>query len=180
MRAGTHFGRLCWSVRRFGWVCPGFAGSRSRLPNMDSGKTAFMSGPPRAASSSLKEPSPQVLILLGGARFISWRLRCSFLGECQRGMKHFWRCWAFLGYSPALNPPREALCHTRPVGGKNDQPDLFPAVNPESFVRTVLSAVLNLLFCIYVLFIQYICSTYFLFFRVFFLAPNRPGGVHVV
>ena len=33
---------------------------------------------------------------------------------------------------------------------------------------------LKLLFCIYVLFIQYTCSTYFLFFCAFFLATNRP------
>ena len=42
------------------------------------------------------------------------------------------------------------------------------------FERILQSTVQTLLFCIYVLFIQYTYSTYFLFFRVFFLAPNRP------
>ena len=50
--------------------------------------------------------------------------------------------------------------------------DFLQAVEPDNFGQTLLSAVLTLLFCIYVLFIQYTCSTYFLFFHIFFLAPN--------
>ena len=50
--------------------------------------------------------------------------------------------------------------------------DFLPAIEPDSFGWTFLPAVLTFLFCIYVLFIQDICSTYFLFFYVFFLAPN--------
>ena len=45
--------------------------------------------------------------------------------------------------------------------------------NPAVFGRTLLPAVLTLLFCIYVLFIQYTCSIHVLFFRIFFLATNR-------
>ena len=52
------------------------------------------------------------------------------------------------------------------------QGDFLPAIEPESFGRTLLPAILTLLLCIYVLFIQYTCSTYFLFFHVFFLAPT--------
>ena len=54
---------------------------------------------------------------------------------------------------------------------------LSPSSQTCQFGRTVLSAVLTLLFCIYVLFIQYTCSTYFLLFRFFFLAPNRPQQI---
>ena len=55
--------------------------------------------------------------------------------------------------------------------------DFLPAVKPESFGRTLLFAILTFLFCIYVQFIHYTCSTYFLFFRVFLLAPNRPQQI---
>ena len=64
---------------------------------------------------------------------------------------------------------KKALCHCRPVGGKNDEYQLSLS-SQQQFERTLLSAVLTLLFSIYVLFIQYTCSTCFLFF----LAPNRP------
>ena len=62
---------------------------QSRPSDMDSGKLAFMSGAPRQESSSLKEPSPQVLILLEEARFVALGLKRSFLGECRRGPRHF-------------------------------------------------------------------------------------------
>ena len=54
--------------------------------------------------------------------------------------------------------------------------DFLPAVEPDSFGGTIPPAVLTIFFCIYVFifFIQYTSSTYFLYFRVFFLAPNRP------
>ena len=51
---------------------------------MNSGKPAFMSNALRPASSSFRETSPEALTLLGEARFIAWRLRCPFLGECRR------------------------------------------------------------------------------------------------
>ena len=50
---------------------------------------------------------------------------------------------------------------------------LSPSSQTWQFGLTALSAVLVLLFCMYVLFIQYTCSTYFLFFCVFFLAIDR-------
>ena len=53
--------------------------------------------------------------------------------------------------------------------------DLLPEVEPECFRRTLLPAVLPLIFCIYVLFIQYICLTYFLFFCVFFLPQQKAN-----
>ena len=52
--------------------------------------------------------------------------------------------------------------------------DSYPLVKPVSFGGKPLPSVLALLFCTYVLFIQYPCSTYFLFFCVIFLASNRP------
>ena len=45
--------------------------------------------------------------------------------------------------------------------------------NLKVFGRTLQPAVLTLLFCIYVLFIKYTCSAYFLFLCVYFLTPNR-------
>ena len=50
---------------------------------------------------------------------------------------------------------------------------LSPNSQTWQFGWTLLSVVLTILFWIYVLF-QYTCSTYFLFFHVFVLAPNRP------
>ena len=74
-------------------------------------------GSPQLASWSLRGPSPQALTLLGGARFIVWRLRRPSFGECRRGLRHFWECWACLGYVLVLGPTlKKALCHTRPVG----------------------------------------------------------------
>ena len=46
------------------------------------------------------------------------------------------------------------------------------SIYTRSFGQTLLSAILTFLFCIHVLFIQYACPTYILFFRVFFLVPN--------
>ena len=73
--AGALFGWPCWSVHGSGRVCPGSGGSWQRPSGMDSGKPAFMSGAPRPASSSLGGLSPEALTLLGGARFIAWRMR---------------------------------------------------------------------------------------------------------
>ena len=79
-------------------------------------------GAPWPASSSLRELSSQALTLLRGARFIVWRLRRPYLGECRLGPKaflepigHFW--------ATALcpDPPKKALCHTRPVGWTCDK-----------------------------------------------------------
>ena len=86
---GTHFRRPCLSVHRSGRVCLGSSGSRSRPSDIDSGKPAFISGTPRPASSSFRGASPQALTFLEGARFIAWRLKHLFLGECRRGPRHF-------------------------------------------------------------------------------------------
>ena len=58
--------------------------------------------------------------------------------------------------------------------GRTTNTNFLPALESDSFRRILLPAVLTILFCIYVLLSQYTCSTYFLFFCVFFLAPNRP------
>ena len=84
---GTHLDRPFWSVHGFSQVSSGSAGSR-----------------PWPASSSLRGPSPQALTLLGGAGFITWRLRHPFLGERRRGPRHFWSRRACLGYGPAPGP----------------------------------------------------------------------------
>ena len=72
--------------------------------------------------SSFKGPFPQVLTLFGEVWFIAWRLRCPFLGECRRGLRYFWKCWARSDYGPAPGPTlKKALCHTLPVGGSSDK-----------------------------------------------------------
>ena len=89
---GTHFGWLCLLVHGSGQVCLGSSGRQLRPFDMDSRKLAFMSGMQRPASSSLRRLSLQVLTLLGGAKFIAWRLRWPFLGECRQDSRHFWSC----------------------------------------------------------------------------------------
>ena len=76
---------------------------------------------PNQASGGL---SPRALTLLGGPSFITWYLRCPFLGECQWGPRHFWKCqlmgprhcWEYrpcLGYCPVPRPTlKKAMCHT--------------------------------------------------------------------
>ena len=65
---GTHFGRPCLSVHGSGLVFHGSGGNRSRPSDMDFAKSVFMSGASRPASSSLRGPSPQALILRGGGK----------------------------------------------------------------------------------------------------------------
>ena len=51
--------------------------------------------------------------LLGGARFIAWRLRCPSSGDCRRGQRHFSVCRSCLGNGSAPEPTlKKALCHT--------------------------------------------------------------------
>ena len=65
---------------------------------------------------------PQALTLFGGVGFIARRLRGPFLGECRRGLRHFWKCRARVGYASAPEPTlKNALCHTRPLGGTEDK-----------------------------------------------------------
>ena len=52
------------------------------------------------------------LTLLGGVRFIAWRLRHHLLGECRRGPSHFWECRTRLGYGPAPRPTLKRPCAT--------------------------------------------------------------------
>ena len=79
-------------------VCPDLAGSRSRCT-----LTGILK--PQGAV-----PSPQALILLGGVKFIAWRLRHSSLGEYQQGPRDFWSRQACLGYSPVPGPTLERPC----------------------------------------------------------------------
>ena len=73
-------------------------------------------------SSSLSGSSPQALTHFRESRFITWHLKCSFLGECWRDPKYFWSCQACLGYGPVPGPTlKKALCHTHLVGGTYDK-----------------------------------------------------------
>ena len=51
----------------------------------------------------------QALILLGEARFITWHLRHLFLGECQWGLRHFWKCLVCVSYGFAPGPKKKGL-----------------------------------------------------------------------
>ena len=128
---------------------------------------------PQPASSSLRGPSPQDLTLLVGARFIAWHLRYPFFRWMPTGLEGFLE---LLGVSVLLNCARtylnKPLCHIRPVGGTNDKYRLPPSSQTWQF-QTDTSTCCTHIF-MYVLFIQYTFPTNFLFFRVFFLAPNCP------
>ena len=116
----TLVGRVCRYIDLTECV-PGSAVSWSRPFYMNSGRLALIFGAPRPSSSSFWGSSLQALTFFGGARFIAWRLRRLFLGECRLGPRHFWNCCAFLGYGPAPDPPKKALCYTHPVGRTNDK-----------------------------------------------------------
>ena len=83
-------------------------------------EAAVGQGSPWLASLSLRGPFPQVLTLLGGVRFIAWRLRCSFWGECWWGPRHFWSSWLRLGHGPAPTL-KKALCCACPDGRMEDK-----------------------------------------------------------
>ena len=76
---------------------------------------------------SRRRQSPQTLTLHGGVRFIVWHLRHLFLGECWRGLRHFWSRRAHLRYAPASGPslkrPRATL--VRLVGCATTTVDLI-------------------------------------------------------
>ena len=67
--------------------------------------------PSSGLTSSLRGPSPpQALKLLGGVRFIAWRLRRSFSGEFRRDLRHIWKCTAGLGYGSEPRPTLKRPC----------------------------------------------------------------------
>ena len=93
-----HIGCVVWSA----WFgsCVWFIG-QSR-PDMAAGESQH---PCYAANTDiLLEPQQaviQTLTLSGGARFVTWRLRRTFLGECQRGSRYFGEIRACRGYGPS-------------------------------------------------------------------------------
>ena len=98
----------------------------------------------------LRCPSPQALTLLGGARFISWCLGCSFLKECWRGPRHFWshrHVWALALH---LDPPKKWPCAilVQSVGWITNT-NFLPAVKHNSFKRTLLPTVLTHSYFVY-------------------------------
>ena len=125
----------------------------------DSGKPTFMSGVLRLASMSPRGCSPRLqpsLERLG----VSPGTDASFLGKCRRSHRHFWSSRACLGYGPASDPPKKALCLTLP-SRRNEQQ--IPSFSSQTwpFGWTHLSSVLPRIFCIYVLFVQYTFSPTF-------------------
>ena len=61
------------------------------------------------SSSHLRGPYPQALTLLGGARFITWRLSRLFLGECRRVSGYFWSHRRVWDTALCLDPPNKGL-----------------------------------------------------------------------
>ena len=96
----TQFSRFIGS----GWVCLGSSGRRSRC-----------------ALTGVIEPqgpSLQALTILGGARFITWRLSHCFFGEYRCCSKHFWNHRACLGSGPpkkVLVPQSSGWWHVRQI-----------------------------------------------------------------
>ena len=66
----------------------------------------------RPALLEPQEAVPQALTLSRGAMLITWRLRHPSLGECRRGLRHFWECQGYLGYSPAPGHTLKRPCAT--------------------------------------------------------------------
>ena len=103
-----------------------------------------------------------------------FRLRRPFLWESWQGPRHFRAVgliWAMALHRDHLKKPCITLIRSVE---RTTNTDFLSAVEPDIFGRTLLPVVLILLFCIYIQFIQYTCSTHFFFFHVFFLAPERP------
>ena len=131
-------------------------------------------GVPWLASLSLREPSPRLSPFLErqGLRPGSWGVPSQGNANGARGIFGVaGRSWV-MALSP--NPPKKAMCHTRLVGGTYDKYRRPPSSQAWQFRMGTSTFCINNMFFIYVMFTHYTCSTYFLFFRVFFLAPNRP------
>ena len=96
------------SMHGSGRVCPGFGGSRSRF-----------------ALTGILEPQVTVshaLTLLGGARFIAWRLRRPFFRGMPTGPEAFLGMPSVSGTRPCIRTHlKKALCHTRLVYGTEDK-----------------------------------------------------------
>ena len=93
---------MCWDV------------SRSKLLDAGAGEaySIRVMRPRLAYTSSLREPFPQALILLGGARFVAWCPRRPSLGKCRRGLRHLGECWAYLDHGSVPGPTLKRLCAT--------------------------------------------------------------------
>ena len=102
----TSVGRVL-PVPRSGRVCPGSRGNRSRftLTGIHQHQGAV----------------PQALTQIRRARFIVWRLRRPFLGECQRVSRHFGNARHVCATALRPESPKKALCHTCLVGGTEDK-----------------------------------------------------------
>ena len=55
------------------------------------------------------------------ARFIAWRLRRTFLGECRRGPRHLWECRACLRYVPRPGPTKKGFVSHSPIWWAHDK-----------------------------------------------------------
>ena len=158
--AGAHFGRPRWSVHGSGRVCPDSSGSQSKC-------TLTVILEPQQAV-------PQGTNLLWKGQVYRLAPEASFFQRNANGVRGIftaaWRVWA-----TALHPdPREKglVPHSSGWWDVRQIPTSCLQSNLTVFRRIILPAVLTLLFCIYVRFIQYTCSVYFLF-RVLFLATNN-------
>ena len=89
------------------WLSQTAAVTQSRLSYRVLGKTSIQDTCPPLLKS--QGAVSQALTVFGRARFIAWRLRCTFLGEYRRGQRHFWKHL------------KKALCHTVPFGGGGDK-----------------------------------------------------------
>ena len=88
--------------------------TRSSLPDVGTGKVHHSR---RTAASNWASEGclSRALTLLRGARFIAWRLRYPYLGECHGGPRHFWCHRACLGYGFALGPTLKGFVPYLPV-----------------------------------------------------------------
>ena len=139
-------------------------------------------GVPWPASSGLKKPSFQALLLIGGVKVYHLAPEVPFLRRVPTRPEAFLEPPEQSGLQSCARTHQSRSCDTlvRSVGRTTNTGSLSQQSNLTVFGRTPLPAVLILLFCVYVLFIEYPCSTYFLFFCIFFLTPNRPQHLHLL
>ena len=112
---GAHFGRSCGSVHGSCWVCPGSGSGQLRLPDYGFQEAGIHVTRTKNGIIEPQGATAEALTLSWGARFITWCLRCPFVGNYDGAPGIFGvagRIWATALDS---DPPKKPLCYISPV-----------------------------------------------------------------
>ena len=119
--AGTHFGRVARYTDQSGYVLVPMAIGRGSLTWILGRRQSCRARQNRHPRASGRPPS-QALTLVEVVRFIVWRMRRPFLGECRRGPRHFLCLPGVSGLRPCTwTYLKQGLGHTRPVSRTYDK-----------------------------------------------------------